>query len=72
VVGQVWRFRGNHAAAGNRHSNRVVGGFGATICADRGISRGRLRGNRSRLYGVDLYGNGALGGCADGPGQDAA
>ena len=66
-------FGGNYAtAAGSLYSNRAALDIGATLCADRGVSRGRLRGIRSRLYGVDLYGNGVPSGCADGPGQDAA
>ena len=66
-------FGGNYAtAAGSLYSNRAALDIGAIICANRGVSRRRLRGNRSRLYGVDLFGNGVLSGRADGPGQDAA
>jgi hypothetical protein len=62
----------NHAAtAGTIHSNRGVGGAGATHCTDRGLPRGCLCDQRSPVSGVDLYRNFVVIRRADGARQDA-
>ena len=56
VIGRPRRFGENHAtAAGSILSNRAAHDCGAIVCTNCSISRGRLCGKRSALYGIDLF-----------------
>jgi hypothetical protein len=70
---ELWRAGGNDAApAGNPCSHPDAGSVGATICANRGVSRGGSRCHRSPLFGVDLFSDRIFPGCVDRPRQDTA